>query len=105
MELRQVRYVIAVSEELTFTNAARRCGVTQPSITNAIRKLEDELGAPLFVRRPAVQLTELGRRLLPELYRMAAICEDILATAATARATSVATSHLPREAALDPLCS
>jgi DNA-binding transcriptional LysR family regulator len=48
MELRQVKYAIAISEELTFTGAAKRCGITQPTITNAMKKLEHELGEPLF---------------------------------------------------------
>jgi DNA-binding transcriptional LysR family regulator len=40
MELRQVRHAIAISEEFTFTGAARRCGISQPTITNSIKKLE-----------------------------------------------------------------
>jgi DNA-binding transcriptional LysR family regulator len=82
MELRQIHYAIAVSEELSFTGAARRCGVTQPTITNAIRQLEQELGRPLFRRRPAVQLTEFGERVLAEFYRVQDICDAIAGLAA-----------------------
>jgi DNA-binding transcriptional LysR family regulator len=68
MHLGQVRYVIALSEELQFTAAARRCGVSQPTLTVGIRKLEHELGQPLFERRPEVRVTEFGQRLLAHLY-------------------------------------
>jgi LysR family transcriptional regulator, hydrogen peroxide-inducible genes activator len=76
MELTQIRYAIALSEEGTFTAAANRCGIAQPSLTVAIRKLELEFGHALFDRRP-VQLTAFGRRVLPEFYRIVEICEDI----------------------------
>jgi LysR family transcriptional regulator, hydrogen peroxide-inducible genes activator len=76
MELTQIRYAIALSEEGTFTGAANRCGIAQPSLTVAIRKLELELGQALFERRP-VQLTALGHRLLPEFYRIVEICDGI----------------------------
>jgi DNA-binding transcriptional LysR family regulator len=44
MEMQQVRYFLATASELNFTRAAERCNVTQPSLTRAIRHLEDELG-------------------------------------------------------------
>jgi DNA-binding transcriptional LysR family regulator len=68
MHLSQVRYVIALNEEMQFTAAARRCGVSQPTLTVGIRKLEDELGQRLFVRKPDVTLTEFGRRVLAQFY-------------------------------------
>jgi DNA-binding transcriptional LysR family regulator len=62
MELQQVRYFLAVADELNFTRAAERCNVTQPSLTRAIKLLEDELGGPLIRRERAnTHLTELGR--------------------------------------------
>jgi LysR family transcriptional regulator, hydrogen peroxide-inducible genes activator len=76
MELTQIRYAIALSEEGTFTGAANRCGIAQPSLTVAIRKLELEFGKALFDRRP-VQLTALGRHVLPEFYRIVKICDGI----------------------------
>jgi DNA-binding transcriptional LysR family regulator len=68
MEMHQVRYFLATVSELNFTKAAEKCNVTQPSLTRAIKQLEDELGGDLFRReRPQAQLTELGRRMYPLL--------------------------------------
>lgn len=62
MELHQIRYFLAAVETLNFTRAAERCAVTQPTLTKAIKKLEEELGGPLFRReRSHTHLTELGR--------------------------------------------
>ena len=52
MNLQQLRYFIALCEERNFVLAARRCNVTQPSLTHSIRALEEEFGGPLFKRRP-----------------------------------------------------
>jgi LysR family transcriptional regulator, hydrogen peroxide-inducible genes activator len=68
MEMHQVRYFVALAETLNFTRAAERCNVAQPSLTRAIRLLEDELGGPLFHReRNNTHLTELGRLMEPHL--------------------------------------
>ena len=68
MEMHQVRYFLAVAEVLNFTRAAEECHVAQPSLTRAIKQLEEELGDDLFRReRPHAQLTELGQRMLPVL--------------------------------------
>jgi DNA-binding transcriptional LysR family regulator len=68
MEMHQVRYFLATVSELNFTKAAERCNVTQPSLTRAIKQLEEELGGDLFRReRPQAQLTELGERMFPLL--------------------------------------
>ncbi|MFL5030111.1 MAG: LysR family transcriptional regulator [Xanthobacteraceae bacterium] len=68
MEMHQVRYFLATVSELNFTKAAEKCNVTQPSLTRAIKQLEDELGGDLFRReRPQAQLTELGQRMYPLL--------------------------------------
>ena len=66
MEIAQCRYFLALCQEGNFTRAAKRCGVAQPSLTRAIRKLERELGEPLFVRRPdRTQLTPIGWKVFP----------------------------------------
>jgi DNA-binding transcriptional LysR family regulator len=68
MEMHQVRYFLAVARTLNFTRAAEECNVAQPSLTRAIRQLEDELGGDLFRReRPHAQLTDLGQRTQPLL--------------------------------------
>jgi DNA-binding transcriptional LysR family regulator len=65
MNLRQVRYFLAVCEERHFTRAARKCNVQQPSLTAAIKRLEREVGAPLFLRTSPVQLSDLAVTLQP----------------------------------------
>ena len=71
MQMQQIRYFVALCEERSFTRAARRCGVSQPSMTNAISALERELGGRLFERKPPIALTALGRALRPYLKRIA----------------------------------
>jgi DNA-binding transcriptional LysR family regulator len=65
MQLPQIRYFLALCEELNFTRAARRCGISQPSLTNAIRALEQALGGALFHRKPSVTLSALGGMVRP----------------------------------------
>ena len=68
MEMHQVRYFLAVSHTLNFTRAAEECHVAQPSLTRAVKLLEEELGASLFRReRKLTHLTEFGERMLPYL--------------------------------------
>jgi DNA-binding transcriptional LysR family regulator len=68
MEMHQVRYFLAVCEALNFTRAAKACHVAQPSLTAAIKKLEQELGGELFRReRSRTHLTDLGKLMKPHL--------------------------------------
>jgi DNA-binding transcriptional LysR family regulator len=68
MEMHQVRYFLAVAEDLNFTKAAERCNVSQPALSRAIQALEQELGGPLFRReRSHTHLSELGRMVQPHL--------------------------------------
>ena len=68
MELHEIRYFLALSKTLNFTKAAEMCNVSQPALTRAIQKMEDELGGLLFSReRNNTHLTELGRMLEPHL--------------------------------------
>src|ERR1700683_49468 len=66
MELQQLRYFCAIADTGSFSRAALQTHVSQPSLSQQIRKLEDELGARLFDRLGrAVRLTELGQAFLP----------------------------------------
>ena len=82
MELHQLRYFVAAARAGTFTRAAEQEGVTQPSLSQQVRKLEDSLGVPLFERRGrSVRLTQAGERLLPEartLLRKAAYTRQLV---------------------------
>jgi LysR family hydrogen peroxide-inducible transcriptional activator len=65
MEIHQLRYFVAVADEGSFSRAAAKVRVAQPSLSQQIRKLEAEVGQPLFDRLPrSVVLTEAGRRLI-----------------------------------------
>ncbi|WP_299734145.1 LysR family transcriptional regulator [uncultured Tateyamaria sp.] len=71
MEMNQVRYFLAVCEHHNFTHAASASNVSQPSLTTAIKKLEDELGGALFIRdRAGCRLTPLGQLVKPRLERV-----------------------------------
>jgi LysR family hydrogen peroxide-inducible transcriptional activator len=71
MELNQVSYFINLAETLNFTAAARLSGVSQPSLTRAIRRLEEELGGPLIYRDGKnSRLTSLGQDVELEFRRM-----------------------------------
>lgn len=62
MKIHHVQYFLALCEEENFTRAARRCGVSQPSLSNGIRALEKQLGGQLFHRGlTEVSVSELGR--------------------------------------------
>ncbi len=76
MEMHQIRYFLAVIDCLNFTRAAEACNVTQPSLTRAIQKLEQELGGPLFRREGRqTHLTELGRMVRPRLEQAYSLTE------------------------------
>ena len=83
MDLRQMRYFLALAEERNFTRAAARLHMAQPPLTRQIRALEDDVGATLFVRSPkGVTLTEAGQALFDEV-------PNLLALAARAKERAV----------------
>ncbi|HSV70051.1 MAG TPA: LysR family transcriptional regulator [Methylibium sp.] len=76
MELRQMREFLALAEERNFRRAAERLHMAQPPLTRQIRALEEEMGAPLFVRTPkGVELTEAGLALLDEVPNLLRLAE------------------------------
>lgn len=78
MEIHQLTYFVAVAETGSFTRAAERCNIAQPSLSQQIMKLEHELGEPLFDRLPRrVVLTEAGRMLLPRANSILSELQDI----------------------------
>jgi hypothetical protein len=96
MEMHQVRYFLALCEERNFTRAAKRCGVSQPSLTNAIKRLEAKLGESLFHRdRVNTRLTDLGIKLRSDFEQI-----DRFAADAKRKATKVLSlrsiTHQPR---------
>lgn len=71
MDINQVRYFLNLAETLNFTEAARRSGVSQPALTRAIQRLEEELGSPLIYRDGKdSRLTPLGRDVQAEFMRI-----------------------------------
>lgn len=78
MEIHQLTYFVAVVETGSFSRAAERCRIAQPSLSQQIQKLELELGEPLFDRlRRRVMLTDAGRNLLPRAISILAEVQDI----------------------------
>jgi DNA-binding transcriptional LysR family regulator len=76
-ELRQLRYFVAVANELNFTRAARRLHLVQQALSSAVGQLESQLGVKLFVRTTRrVELTEAGRALLPHARAALAAAND-----------------------------
>lgn len=91
MELRQLRYFVAVAEELHFGRAADRVHISGPALSQQIISLERELGADLFFRdRRTVRLSEAGRTLLADARRILALSDD-----AKRRIQQVAASATP----------
>jgi len=69
--LNELRYIVAVAQERSFGRAAGKCFVSQPALSVAIQKLEDELGAPLFERgKSEVTVTPVGERIVEQAQRV-----------------------------------
>ena len=86
MNLQQLRYVLAVAETRSFTRAAESLFVVQSALSQQVRKLEDELGVPIFIRTTrSVSLTPAGEALLPLLRQVIAGVDQIAVDAQALR--------------------
>jgi DNA-binding transcriptional LysR family regulator len=84
VEIRQLAYFAAVAEELSFGRAAERLHIVQPAVSQQVRRLERELGVPLFDRSSRhVRLTAAGERLLPETRAVLAAADQVRQVAAS----------------------
>jgi DNA-binding transcriptional LysR family regulator len=93
MELRHLRYLVAVAEELHFGRAAIRLHISQPPLSQQIRQLEEELGVKLFDRtKREVRLTEAGKRIVNEAYQVLSQVDHFVNVAS--KASEGAIGHL-----------
>jgi DNA-binding transcriptional LysR family regulator len=76
MTLQQLQYFLAAAEHRSFSQASQALHMAQPSLSEQIRRLEAELGAPLFVRARRLELTEAGRLFQPEAERTLAAAQE-----------------------------
>src|ERR1700739_4438004 len=87
MELRHLRYFVAIAEERSFTRAAERLWVAQPGLSTQIRRLETELGVRLFDRHSrGVEMTDAGELLLERARGVLAAAHKASATGEDVRA-------------------
>jgi DNA-binding transcriptional LysR family regulator len=103
MEIHQIKYFVALCDTLNFTRAAARCNVTQPSLTRAIKLLEEELGGALFHRERAnTHLTDLGRLMRPHLEQILSEIEAAKGRAQDARKLQRTTASLGMMCTIGP---
>lgn len=82
MTLTELRYIVAVAQERHFGRAAARCFITQPALSLAIQKLEEELGAVLFERRKnEITLTPIGEKIVHQAQRVLEEADQLKAIA------------------------
>ena len=86
MNLSELRYTLAVAQERNFRRAAERCFISQPALSTAIHKLEEELGVQIFERsRTEVSLTTVGQRIVEQAQRVMEEAERIRSIAREGR--------------------
>ncbi|MDP6342486.1 MAG: LysR substrate-binding domain-containing protein [Alphaproteobacteria bacterium] len=86
MNLRDLRYVVAVCDQRHFGRAAETCHVSQPALSGQIRKLEDDLGVALFERtNRAVYVTPVGEAIVAQARQVLALADEIVETARAAK--------------------
>src|SRR6185436_498085 len=85
MDIRHLRYVVTVAEELNFGRAAIRLNIIQPPLSLQIRKTEEELGVKIFERtKRQVRLTEAGERIVAQAYEVLGEMDCMAKVAASA---------------------
>ncbi|HVE49065.1 MAG TPA: LysR substrate-binding domain-containing protein [Casimicrobiaceae bacterium] len=95
MTFNELRYIVAVAQERNFGRAATKCSVSQPALSVAIQKLEEELGAPLFERgKSEVTVTTLGERIVEQAQRVLEEAARIREIAQSGRNQLVGVLHL-----------
>ncbi len=86
MNLRDLRYLVALADTRHFGHAATKSHISQPTLSAQIKKLEDYLGAPLVERQPRnITLTEVGERVVARARQVLQGCDDIVELARAAR--------------------
>ena len=86
MTLTELRYIIALARERHFGRAADKCAVSQPTLSVAVKKLEDELGVILFERAPnEVRVTEIGSRIVGQAEKVIAEASRVAELAAAGK--------------------
>jgi DNA-binding transcriptional LysR family regulator len=88
MQLGAARYFLALMDELNFSLAAKRCRISQPSLTSAIKRLERQIDGELSYRRPTVAPTRLALALRPHFEDLASAADALLAKAQRAASHS-----------------
>ena len=102
MEMHQIRYFLGVARTLNFTRAAEECNVSQPSLTRAIKLLEEEFGGELFRReRNHSHLTELGERMRPLMQQCYDTAQGAKSLATSIKRGEVATLKLALSRTVD----
>ncbi len=85
MTLTDLRYIVVLARERHFGRAAEKCFVTQPTLSVAVKKLEDELGIALFERGAEVRVTEIGAQIVAQAERVLAEAARVSELAAQGR--------------------
>ena len=106
LEVRHMKAIVMLAEELSYTKTARRLGISQPAVTRTVQDAEDRLGRKLFERtRAKVSLTDAGRKYVPEA-KLALEHEERASYSAKAVAQNVeATLNIGRSQYIDPVLS
>ena len=103
MNLRDLRYLVALADTRHFGHAATRSHVSQPTLSAQIKKLEEYLGAPLVERQPRnVTLTEVGERVVARARQVLQDCDDIVELGRAARDPLAGTLRLAMIPTLGP---